>query len=399
LITTLSVIFFVYTILKLYISIMQIGFISQEKEKEPFLLSKDAYKKAGLYSIKKERLAIVSTVLEYGLFIFWINDGFNILNNLVISDYESVKTLLFVFGFIIINWTINIPLDIYQKFVIDEKFGFNKSTKLLYFIDNLKEIFLTILIGAPIILGISYFIENYELWWLWSFITIFGIIIFANMLYPTVIAPMFNKMELLKDHSLEIKINELLEKVGFQSSGIFSVDASKRDSRLNAYFGGFGKSKRVVLFDTLIEKLNTQELLAVLGHELGHFKNGDVYKNLALMGTLFFGLFYMLGHIPEQLFLDLELEKSGYLLMVLFMLFTPIATMIIMPIFGMISRHNEFEADKMGSELSGNSIYLKEALKKLVVENRAFPKSHKIFIFFYYTHPPVSDRLNELDKH
>ena len=398
-ITTLSVIFFVYTILKLYISIMQIGFISQEKEKEPFLLSKDAYKKAGLYSIKKERLAIVSTVLEYGLFIFWINDGFNILNNLVISDYESVKTLLFVFGFIIINWTINIPLDIYQKFVIDEKFGFNKSTKLLYFIDNLKEIFLTILIGAPIILGISYFIENYELWWLWSFITIFGIIIFANMLYPTVIAPMFNKMELLKDHSLEIKINELLEKVGFQSSGIFSVDASKRDSRLNAYFGGFGKSKRVVLFDTLIEKLNTQELLAVLGHELGHFKNGDVYKNLALMGTLFFGLFYMLGHIPEQLFLDLELEKSGYLLMVLFMLFTPIATMIIMPIFGMISRHNEFEADKMGSELSGNSIYLKEALKKLVVENRAFPKSHKIFIFFYYTHPPVSDRLNELDKH
>ena len=377
---------------------MQIGYITKEKNGTPFLLSKEEYIKAGSYSIAKERLNIISTIIEYGLFLFWINDGFRFLENLITTDSETFKTLIFVFGFIIINWVINIPLDIYQKFVIDEKFGFNKSTKKLYFMDNLKEILLTVIIGSPIILGIAYFIENSELWWLWSFGTVFGIIVFANMLYPTVIAPMFNKMEPLKNSELEGKITELLNRVGFKSSGIFSVDASKRDSRLNAYFGGFGKSKRVVLFDTLIEKLNTQELLAVLGHELGHFKNGDVYKNLAVMGTLFFGLFYLLGNIPEEFFTALGLESSSHLLMVVFMIFMPLATMIIMPIFGMISRHNEFEADKMGSELSGNSLYLKEALKKLVIENRAFPKSHKVFIFFNYTHPPVSDRLDELDK-
>lgn len=397
-VTTISIIFFIYILIKLYISIMQIGFISKEKLKAPFLLTKDNYIKAGEYSIAKERLSIISTILEYGLFIFWINDGFKILESLLLTDSDSLKTLCFILGFIIINSVINIPLDYYQKFVIDKKFGFNKSTKKLYIMDNLKEVFLTILIGTPIILGLTYFIDNFEFWWFYSFLTIFSIIIFANMLYPTVIAPMFNKMVLLENIELKEKITELLEKVGFESSGIYSVDASKRDSRLNAYFGGFGKTKRVVLFDTLIEKLNTQELLAVLGHELGHFKHGDVYKNLALMGVLFFGLFYILGNIPQELFISLGVESSSHILLTLFLIFMPVASMIIMPIFGIVSRHNEFEADKIGSELSGNSLYLKEALKKLVIENMAFPKSHKIYRFFYHTHPEVADRFEELDK-
>ena len=392
----ISIVFFIYVLLKLSISVLQIDFIKQEKEQEPFLLSKDEYQTAGNYLIAKEKLSIISTILEYGLFVFWINDGLRLLDNLIVTEYESLKTLLFVFGFISINWLVNFPTEFYQKFIIDEKFGFNKSTKKLFILDSFKEIFLTILIGSPIILGLTYFIENYELWWFYSFLTVFGIIIFANMLYPTVIAPIFNKMSPLENSELQEKIETLLDKVGFKSSGIFAVDASKRDSRLNAYFGGFGKTKRVVLFDTLIEKLNTPELLAVLGHELGHFKNGDVYKNLAIMGGLFFGLFYLLGNIPEQFFIELKLEQSSSLLLTLFMIFIPIATMIIMPIFGIVSRYNEFQADKMGSELSGNSIYLKEALKKLVIENRAFPKSHKIFIFFYYTHPPVSERLERL---
>jgi len=396
LLSIISIVFFIYVLLKLSISVLQIDFIKQEKEQEPFLLSKDEYQTAGNYSIAKEKLSIISTILEYGLFVFWINDGLRLLDNLIVTEYESLKTLLFVFGFISINWLINFPTEFYQKFIIDEKFGFNKSTKKLFILDSFKEIFLTILIGSPIILGLTYFIENYELWWFYSFLTVFGIIIFANMLYPTVIAPIFNKMSPLENSELQEKIETLLDKVGFKSSGIFAVDASKRDSRLNAYFGGFGKTKRVVLFDTLIEKLNTPELLAVLGHELGHFKNGDVYKNLAIMGGLFFGLFYLLGNIPEQFFIELKLEQSSSLLLTLFMIFIPIATMIIMPIFGIVSRYNEFQADKMGSELSGNSIYLKEALKKLVIENRAFPKSHKIFIFFYYTHPPVSERLERL---
>lgn len=395
-ITAVSILFFIYIVLKLYISIMQIGYISQEREKEPFLLSQEKYREAGDYSIAKERVEIVSTILEYALFLFWINDGFILLDNYILTESETTKTLLFLFGFIFINSFVNLPLDIYKKFVIDEKFGFNKSTFGLYLIDTLKELLLTVVIGVPIILGLSYFIENSQLWWLWSFFVIFGVIVFANMLYPTLIAPIFNKMTPLQNEELKKEIEDLLLKVGFKSSGVFSVDASKRDSRLNAYFGGFGKAKRVVLFDTLIEKLKPIELLAVLGHELGHFKHGDVYKNIGVMGLLLFGLFYGLGHIPEEFFTALGLEKSSHLLLSIFILFMPIATMIILPILGILSRHNEFEADRVGSELSGNPLYLKEALKKLVVENRSFPKSHPIYIFFYYTHPPVADRLEKL---
>ena len=267
----------------------------------------------------------------------------------------------------------------------------------LFIIDNIKSNFLSDDIGLPLIFAITYFIDNYELWWLYSFLSLFGIMIFINMIYPTLIAPMFNKMEPLKNTELEESIKKLLDKVGFQTDGIFTIDASKRDSRLNAYFGGFGKTKRVVLFDTLIEKLTTQEILAVLGHELGHFKHGDVYKNLILIGILLFSAFYFLGNIPQEFFNELGVEKRGDTLIILFFLLTPVLTMVIMPIFGLVSRHNEFEADKMGAELSGNKLFLKNALKKLVIENRAFPKSHKIFIFFYYSHPPIYERLQKLD--
>jgi STE24 endopeptidase len=218
------------------------------------------------------------------------------------------------------------------------------------------------------------------------------------MLYPTLIAPIFNKIEPLQNSELENEISSLLKRVGFQSSGVFKIDASKRDSRLNAYFGGFGKSKRVVLFDTLLEKLNSQELLAVLGHELGHFKNGDIYKNLAVVGTLLFLVFYTFGNIPLQFFELLEVEKSASTIIPLLLILSPLFSIFIMPIFGYISRRNEFEADKVGSELSGNPIYLREALKKLVKENRSFPKSHPIYIFFYYSHPPISERLERLEK-
>jgi len=397
-VTTISIIFFIYIVLKLYISVMQIGYIAQEKSKTPFLLPQDKFIEAGNYSIAKERLEIVSTIVEYGLFIFWMNDGFKLLDEYITTESATLKTLFFVFGFIFINSLLNFPIDIYQKFVIDKKFGFNKSTFGLYLVDTLKGLIIAVVIGTPTILGVAYFIDNAEYWWLWSFLIIFGIIIFANMLYPILIAPIFNKMTPLEDENLKREIEELLEKVGFKSSGIFSVDASRRDTRLNAYFGGFGSTKRVVLFDTLIEKLKPMELLAVLGHELGHFKHGDIYKNIGIMGFLLFVLFYILGHIPNQFFDALGIEKSSHLLISLFILFMPLFTMVIMPIFGFISRHNEFEADRVGSELSGNPIYLKEALKKLVVENRAFPKSHPIYIFFYYTHPPVADRLKRLEE-
>ncbi len=394
---TISIVFFSYILLKIYISVMQIGYVAKEKEQEPFLLSQKNYILAGNYTISKERLNIVSAILEGGLFLFWLDFGLQYFDEVFQTDYSHLKTIYMIGTFMAIIWIFNLPFEIYQKFVIDEKFGFNNSSFKLFIIDNIKSIFLSAVIGLPLIFAITYFIDNFELWWLYSFLSLFGIMIFINMIYPTLIAPMFNKMEPLKNIELEESIKKLLDKVGFQTDGIFTIDASKRDSRLNAYFGGFGKTKRVVLFDTLIEKLTTQEILAVLGHELGHFKHGDVYKNLILIGILLFSAFYFLGNIPQEFFNELGVEKRGDTLIILFFLLTPVLTMVIMPIFGLVSRHNEFEADKMGAELSGNKLFLKNALKKLVIENRAFPKSHKIFIFFYYSHPPIYERLQKLD--
>jgi STE24 endopeptidase len=397
-ITFISTFFFIYIAVKLYISVMQIGFVSENKKKDSFILSPDEYLKAGEYSIGKERLSLISTILEYGLFIFWINDGMKILSSLNSELSQTVQTLSFIFGFLFINMLLNLPIDFYQKFVLDQKFGFNKSSKILFLTDTLKEVLLTLIIGTPIILGIVYFIENSENWWLWSFGIIFSFVLFANMFYPTIIAPLFNKMSPLEDSELNKKIEGILSKVGFKSSGVFTIDASKRDGRLNAYFGGLGSSKRVVLFDTLLEKLNHGEILAVLGHELGHFKNGDIYKNILIMGGILFSLFYLIGHIPDSLFENLGIEKSPETLLVILMIFSSPILFFVMPIFGYISRQNEYGADKVGSELAGSSLLLKEALKKLVVENKAFPKSHKIYIFFYYTHPPLSERLDHLEK-
>ena len=215
------------------------------------------------------------------------------------------------------------------------------------------------------------------------------------MFFPTLRAMFFDKLSPLEDEELNKQITRLMDTTGFQSSGVFISDASKRDARLNAYFGGLGKTKRVVLFDTLLEKLTPNELLAVLGHELGHFQHGDIYKNMALMGGMLFAMFALFGNLPDTLYMELGVQKSAANMMILFMLVMPLLSFVMMPLMGIMSRHNEYAADKTGADLGGK-FFLSEALKKLVSENKSFPLSHPIYIFFYYTHPPVLERLKEL---
>lgn len=303
-----------------------------------------------------------------------------------------------VMGFLIINSIISLPFEYYSKFVLDKEYGFNKSTLALWVKDTLISFVLTLLFGSLVVWGIYTIVTSFTLWWLWSFLFIFGVVVLINMLYPTFRAMFFDKLTPLEDEELDESIKKLMDKTGFVSSGVFVSDASKRDGRLNAYFGGFGKAKRVVLFDTLIEKLTNKELLAVLGHELGHFAHGDIYKNIALVGAMLFTMFAIFGNLPESLYLELGMSESPYVMMILLMLFMPVLGFIMMPIMGIVSRHNEYEADRMGSELGGpaGSIELANALQKLVTENKSFPLSHPLYIFFYYTHPPVLERLKEL---
>jgi STE24 endopeptidase len=391
----LVVVYSLYVLIKLYVSVMQIGYVNTQKRKDAIMMSANDYVKAAEYSVAKEKLSIIATSIEYVLFIFWIGFGVSWLSNMTLTFSAQMQTIIAVLGFVFINAIVGFPLEWYSKFVVDEAYGFNRSTYTQFFKDTLVSALLGSVLGGVVVWGVFMIITSTQLWWLWSFAFIFIVIVAINMFFPTIRALFFDKLKPLEDEALNSEINRLMDATGFESSGVFVSDASKRDAKLNAYFGGLGKSKRVVLFDTLLEKLSHKELLAVLGHELGHFAHGDIYKNIAIIGGMLFVMFAFFGNLPETLYLQLALAPSPHVLMILFLLLMPVLSFVMMPLVGLMSRHNEYEADRTGAELGGGE-YLVSALKKLVSENKSFPLSHPLFIFFYYTHPPVIERLKAL---
>lgn len=378
-----------------YTSFMQIGFIKDAKKLSPIILDAKKYQEAANYSIEKEKIAIASSFYDFILFILWIGFGLSFLDSLVQIEAVWLKAVVFVNAFIIINWFLTLPFELYSTFNLNKKYGFSNMTVSLFIKDTVKTGLLFLIFGSIVIAGVSYIITSFTAWWIWAFVFIFAVIILINMLYPVVRDKMFDKFEKLKDKDLEGKIENLLDEVGFKSSGVFSVDASKRDNRLNAYFGGLGATKRVVLFDTLVEKLSHNELLAVLGHELGHFKNGDILKNIAIMGAVMFIFFAIFGNLPDGLFLGLSINNEAYGIIAVFMIFSPILSFFLMPLISLISRHNEYAADEFGSNLSSKED-LVSALLKLANENKSFPLSHPLYIFFYFSHPPLTERFKEL---
>ena len=397
--TTLVAIYTIYVALSIYVSVMQIGYVAQMKYKGAVLLKTADYIKAGTYTVKKERIRIASTFVEYIAFIFWIGYGIGWLVDYIQFDSEALRNVAIVMSFVVINGLIGLPFEYYEKMILDKEYGFNNQSVAGFFKDKIITFLLTLVFGSLVTWGVYEIMTSSKLWWLWSFLFIFAVIILVNMLFPTVRALFFDKLTPLEEGELRNEIEELMRRTGFTSSGIFVSDASKRDNRLNAYFGGLGKTKRVVLFDTLVKKLNKKELLAVLGHELGHYAHGDIYKNIGMMGLMLFVMFTFFGNIPEDLYMEMGLPQIPAVTMILFLLFMPVLGFVMMPIMGLVSRHNEFEADKMGSELGGETgnLYLGSALKKLVEENKSFPLSHPLYIFFHYTHPPVIERLKKLD--
>jgi len=391
----IMILFTAYTLVRIYISIMQIGYIADEKNAEAVLMSQEKYKVAGEYAIKKERLGLVSTVVDYIMFVWWVTVGFAWLTSTLGTDSSVVDAVLFLFGFITVGFIVGLPFELYQTFELDKEYGFTQITPKLYIIDKVKSTAMFIIFGGAIFYVLAWIIINVSNWWIWGFALLFSVAVLVNVIYPTIIAPIFNKFTPLEDGELKTDIETMMNGVGLKSDGVFVLDASKRDSRLNAYFGGLGKSKRVVLFDTLMEKLTNKELLAVLGHELGHFSHGDIWKNIGMMGLLLFSAFFLLGNLPESLFFDMGVEMKAGVEIAMMMLLVALIGFVFTPIMSFVSRHNEYAADEFGSELGGKE-NLVSALIKLIQENKAFPKSHPIFAFFYYTHPPVLERLKEL---
>ncbi len=384
-----------YFLINIYTYFMQIDYVKKAKDQDAVILTPAKYKIAGNYAVKSGRLSMATALYDFVLFFLWIGFGLQFLDSVTAGFSGWQKAVVFIDSFIIINWILGLPFELYKTFKLDKEYNFSNMTPALFIKDTVKSGVLFLVFGSLVIAGLSFIIEIFPSWWIWGFAFIFAVIILINMLYPVIRDKMFDKFSKLEDKELESKIEALLDKVGFKSSGVFSVDASKRDNRLNAYFGGLGSTKRVVLFDTLIQKLTHNELLAVLGHELGHFKNGDILKNIAIMGFVMFIFFGIFGNLPSELFWELNLSNEPYAIIVLFLMFSPILSFFLMPLISAMSRHNEYAADEFGSDLQSKED-LVSALLKLANENKSFPLSHPLYIFFFYSHPPLVERLKEL---
>ncbi|ECO9631635.1 M48 family metallopeptidase [Campylobacter jejuni] len=393
---TLIAILCLYTALLSWISYAQIRFLEREKDKQAQILSEKDYQNAADIAIENEKFKLFSNFYNLIINIAWIGFGFLYLKELLILNNTRFENTLFLLSFLIITSILNLPLSIYESFIKDKAHGFSNMTVKLFIKDTMKSLILTLIFGFLILYALLFCYDFFgTFWWIAAFIFAFCIIVIINLIYPTLIAPIFNKMKKLDDENLLKKISSLMKQCGFSANGVYIIDASKRDKRLNAYFGGLFKSKRVVLFDTLLKALNERELLAVLGHELGHFVHKDIIKALFNGAITMFLLFFVFANLPEFVYLESHLEGVNGGVFALLFIFANIFSFLISPMLNALSRKNEFAADQHGAKVTSKED-MKNALIALARENKAFIKTSKIYTFFYLSHPSISDRIKAL---
>ncbi|EOX6540291.1 M48 family metallopeptidase [Campylobacter jejuni] len=393
---TLIAILCLYTALLSWISYAQIRFLEREKDKQAQILSEKDYQNAADIAIENEKFKLFSNFYNLIINIAWIGFGFLYLKELLILNNTRFENTLFLLSFLIITSILNLPLSIYESFIKDKAHGFSNMTVKLFIKDTMKSLILTLIFGFLILYALLFCYDFFgTFWWIAAFIFAFCIIVIINLIYPTLIAPIFNKMKKLDDENLLKKISSLMKQCGFSANGVYVIDASKRDKRLNAYFGGLFKSKRVVLFDTLLKALNERELLAVLGHELGHFVHKDIIKALFNGAITMFLLFFVFANLPEFVYLESHLEGVNGGVFALLFILANIFNFLISPMLNALSRKNEFAADQHGAKVISKED-MKNALIALARENKAFIKTSKIYAFFYLSHPSISDRIKAL---
>ena len=307
--------------------------------------------------------------------------------------------ILFCFGVAVTFSLLSLPTGLYVTFVIEERFGFNKTTLKLYLIDKLKGLLVSLVIGIPFLFGVFYLMEGTgRYWWLWAFLFILAFQILMVILYPTLIAPLFNKFEPLKEGELRERILTLAEKAGFKTSGIYTMDGSRRSAHSNAYFTGLGRAKRIVLFDTLLEQMTEAQGLAVLAHEIGHYKMKHVRKMLIIQGVfLFAGLYilsFLVGYGP--LFRAFGLAPSSHAALVLFSLISGPFTFYFAPLMNLLSRRHEYEADRFSIRTLKDGKPMEEALFNLTVKNLSNLTPHPWYSAYYYSHPTAEERVSAM---
>ncbi len=366
-------------------------------------ISLEAHQKAADYSAAKTKVALIEASAQALLLaILTIGGGLQLIDNTwfnLLPGHEIIRGALVICTAMLVSSLIDIPFDYYKTFTIDERFGFNKMTPSMFVSDLLKHSLVGLALGAPILFAALWLMQGAgEYWWfyLWVVWSLFNIVMLA--VYPTFIAPLFNKFTPLADETLKTRIEALLTKCGFKSQGLFVMDGSTRSGHGNAYFTGFGSSKRVVFFDTLLSRLNTEEIEAVLAHELGHFKHHHVIKRIAMLFLMSFIGLALLGWLMNQAWFYSGLgvtEISNHMALLLFLLVSPVFLFLLRPLMASYSRKNEFEADDYAAK-HADANRLVEALVKLYRDNASTLTPDPLHSAFYDSHPPASIRISKL---
>ena len=394
------------TALRAWLALRQIRHVADHSGQVPSdfaaSISLADHRKAADYSIAKTRLFLAELAVDtvallaftFGGLLQWLSDGVAALGA---TGYVHGLALFAAFG--IAGFLVGLPFSLYRTFRLEARFGFNKMTPGLFTVDIAKGALLAVAIGGPVLFAVLWLMAAMgDNWWfyVWLFWLAFNLL--ALVLYPTLIAPMFNKFTPLADETLKARVEALLARCGFHASGLFVMDGSRRSAHGNAYFMGFGKARRIVFFDTLLAKLTPGEIEAVLAHELGHFKCHHIWKNIAMQAAMALALLWLLGLLMTSpgFYLGLGVDTPGTAMaLILFSLVLPVFLFPLAPLTSMLSRRREFEADAYASRQAAANDLI-NALVKLYRDNAATLTPDPLHSLFHDSHPPASSRIARL---
>ena len=392
-----------------WLAIRQINHVKKHREHTPEAfaekISLQDHQKAADYTIAREKLGNIELLFSTTLLLIWTLGGGLELADQFVRSYQlsplfSGVIFILLIGFI--SGVLDLPLSLYNTFVLEEKFGFNRTNLKTWLVDLFKQSVLGLVIGVPLIMVILWLMGSAgEFWWVYAWAVWMGFGFLMMWAYPAFIAPIFNKFTQLDDQSLKQRIEQLMTRCGFVSKGILVMDGSKRSSHGNAYFTGLGNNKQIVFFDNLLNSLDDEEVEAVLAHELGHFKRKHILKRMITMTFITLAGFAMLGWLMQQQWFYNGLgisTPSIYTALVLFSIASPVFTFFLSPISAMISRKHEFEADDFAAE-QADANKLIEALVKLYKDNANTLTPDPIHSAYYDSHPPAPVRIAHLTQH
>ncbi len=394
------------TLTKLWLAYRQLRHVSARRDQVPavFRAKVDlaSHQKAADYTRAKTRLSVLSVMFEGVLLLaFTLGGGIQTLSDWSLATFTSplLQGMSIIVATLIISSILEIPFGLYSTFIIEARFGFNKTTFALYMQDALKGLLLGAILGLPLLAGVLWLMAQMGThWWVyvWSVWISFNLLLL--FIYPTFIAPIFNKFQPMQDEATKARIAALLQRCGFTTSGLFVMDGSKRSTHGNAYFTGFGKTKRIVFFDTLLQRLTPAEMDAVLAHELGHFKNHHVIKRIIFTFALSLGFLWLLAQLMQASWFYQGLgvtTQSTALALLLFFMALPVFSFLLQPFASYYSRKHEFEADSYAAaQTDAND--LSSALVKLYQDNAKTLTPDPLYATFYESHPPALERIAHL---